>query len=124
VLLQDTPREILDRSQMMYGLRLGGRRRTKGGSLLVLVFVVALAGWKFVAEPAMIRGEEWSGTVVKKETGRSFFSSRHSRRQHYYLTVDCGEEKRTVEVNWRIYSEAQKGRRAVKVKGELAPRLR
>lgn len=105
-------------------LRLGGRFRTKGGSLLVIVFFVALAGWKFIAEPAMIRAEEWTGTVVHKETGRPFFSSRSDRRQHYYLTVDCGDEKHTIEVNWKIYSEAQKGRRAVKVKGELWPRLR
>ncbi len=76
----------------MFGLRSGGGRRTKGSSVLVLAFLAAIAGWKFVAEPAMIRGEEWSGTIVKKETGRSFLSSRSNRRQHYYLTVDCGDK--------------------------------
>ena len=107
----------------MFGLRLGGGRRTKGGSLVVLLFCVVLAGWKFVAEPAMIRGEEWSGTIVKKETGRPLLPSRRSRRQHYYLTVDCGDKERKIEVNWRLYSEARKGRRAVKAKGDLWPRL-
>lgn len=106
-------------------IRLGwqGRRRTKGGSLLVIVFLAGMAGWKFVAEPAMIRAEEWSGTIVSKETGRPFFSSRRHRRQHYYLTVDCGDKKREVEVNWQMYNAARKGGRAVKVKGERWPRL-
>ena len=107
----------------MFRRRLRGRRRTKGGPLLLLVFIVGIGGWKFVAEPAMIRAEEWSGRIVAKKTGRSFFSSSRNRRQHYYLTVDCGDKERKVEVTWRMYSDAREGRRAVKAKGERWPRL-
>jgi hypothetical protein len=108
----------------MIRFRFGGRRRTKGGSLVVLAFVVVLAGWKFFAEPAMIKAEEWSGTIVSKETGKPFFSSRRHRRMHYYLTVDCSGKEREIEVTSELYTQAQKGHRAVKVKGELYPRLR
>ena len=107
----------------MIGRLLSGGRRSRRSTLLALVVFVVIGSWKLVAEPAMIRAEEWSGTIVKKETGRSFFSSARSRRQHYYLTVDCGDKKRTIEVNWQIYSEASKGSRATKAKGELSPRL-
>jgi hypothetical protein len=107
----------------MFRRRLFGGRRTKGGSLLLVVFLVAMGGWKFVAEPAMIRAEEWSGTIVAKKTGRPLFSSSRHRRQHYYLTVDCGDKKRKVEVTSRMYSDAREGRRAVKVKGERWPQL-
>lgn len=107
----------------MYRIRLGRGRRSKGASLVAILFVVGMAGWKFVAEPAMLRADEWQGTVVAKDTGRPFFSSSRYRRQHYYLTVDCGNEKREVEVTWQIYNAARKGQRAVKVKGERWPRL-
>lgn len=107
----------------MVKLGIGGTRRTKRRSLLVIVLVLGMAGWKFVAEPAMIRGEEWTGTIVSKQTGQPFFSSRHNRRQHYYLTIDCGEKNREVEVPWQMYNAASEGGRAVKVKGERWPRL-
>lgn len=69
----------------------------------------------------MIKAEEWTGTIVAKDTGRAFFSS--NRRQHYYWTVDCGDKKRDVEVTWQMWQAARKGQRVVKVKGERWPRL-
>jgi len=107
----------------MFRYRFGRGRRSRGGTLLTLAIVVVIGIWKLVAGPAMIKAEEWNGTIVAKETGRPFFSSRHDRRQHYYLTVDCGDEKREVEVTWQMYNAARKGTRAVKVKGERWPRL-
>jgi hypothetical protein len=102
---------------------MGGRRRTKGGSVAVLALFAGLAGWNFIAKPAMIRAEEWTGTIVSKDTGRPFFSSRRNRRQHYYWKVDCGDKTREVEVTWQMYNEAKKGQQVVKVKGERWPRL-
>ena len=82
-----------------------------------------MAGWTFFAEPAILRAQEWTGTVLAKDTGRHFFSSRNHRRTYYYLTVDTDDGQREVEVPWRMFNDAHEGDRAVKVKGELYPRL-
>lgn len=102
------------------------RRRNKPLSLTALIVVVAICGWKLGIKPAMIRAEEWTGTIVAKDTQRpilSVGSSRHRRQTTYYWTVNCGDEEREVEVLSHLYHKAQTGQRVVKVKGERWPRL-